>query len=189
MKKTHYIYSRIYQYKISIHVSKNVHKQFPSSIHLHFHSRSFEQKWHILLGTKWLNFIGWASKKLMSFQTPTRILLNVKRFGGGWVSTPLEKICERQIFPQVPTGGEKTLTTSCGDVEITMESTQLRLSTMETSLLQLVDAKRFFLRIAFGWLEVDLEEFFWKHEMRWSQGSCWCILATQSAFPGTKLSI
>ena len=112
MWKKH-IYPRIYQYNITIHVSKNVHKQFPSSIHLHFHSWSFEQKWHILLGTKRLNFIGWASKKLMSSQTPL-VLLNVKRFGGGWVSTPLEKICERQIFPQVPTGGEKTLTTSCG---------------------------------------------------------------------------
>ena len=68
-----------------------------------------------------------------------------------WLSfNPFGKICERQIFPQVPTGGEKTLTTSCGDVEITMESTQLTLSTMETSLLQLVDDETLFLRIAFG---------------------------------------
>lgn len=107
----------------------------------------------------------------------------VASLGGVFSPTHLVKICERQIFPQVPTGGEKTLTTSCGDVGIRMESTQLTLSTMETSLLQLVDDETLFLRIAFGWLEVDLEEFFWKHEMRWSQGSCWCILATQSAFP------
>ena len=181
MWKKH-IYPRIYQYNITIHVSQNVHKQFPSSIHLHFHSWSFEQKWHILLGTKRLKLHRMGEQKTDEFPNSTGF---VKREAFRWWLSfnPFGKNMRTSNFSTSSPQVVKKLWRHPADVGITMESTQLTLSTMETSLLQLVDDDTLFLRIAFGWLEVDLEEFFWKHEMRWSQGSCWCILADAISIP------